>query len=172
MRKTGEIQGCNLNLQTKEREAVWPIPRQHGHGALSCCLKPSCGYFKAPRKATFTHFPSPKPHSSRGESLTNSRLDLAAAAAASTKSVETSVTRTTTVLEAPGLAPWTSEVRYRTAKPRACPENREWIESAYEQGRVFLGGRRCVLAVTKSQRHTGAIWMGIQTLTLWERESL
>lgn len=49
------------------------------------------------------------------------RLDLAAAAAASTESTETSVTRTTTAFEAPGLAPCTCEVTYRTAKPSASP---------------------------------------------------
>lgn len=59
----------------------------------------------------------------------HSRLDLAASAAASTESVEMSITRMTTAFEAPGLAPCTSEVIYRTAKAKASPEKEEQTKS-------------------------------------------
>ena len=51
--------------------------------------------------------PPPQP---TGLNSGHSRLDLAAAAAASTESMEEPVTRITTTLEALGLAPWTWDV--------------------------------------------------------------
>lgn len=59
------------------------------------------------------HSPHPALHAHprlTGLNPGHSRLDLAAAAAASTESMEEPVTRITTTLEAPGLAPWTWDV--------------------------------------------------------------